>query len=84
MRGEPPSLFEAMQRREQGSGFDVERAARDLLDTTCDAQAVSRLEQERAQDQQVKRSLEQIGLWRVTTLLQTVCMRVARLPTECQ
>jgi hypothetical protein len=73
-----------MQRGEQGSRFDVERAASNLLDTASDAQAVSWLEQERAQNQQVKRALEQIGLWRIATLLQMFCMRVARLPTECQ
>jgi hypothetical protein len=43
-----------MQRGEQGSRFDVERAARDLLDATGDADAVVRLEQERTQDQQVE------------------------------
>jgi hypothetical protein len=73
-----------MQCREQGSRFDVERAASDLLDATRDADAVVWLEQERTQDQQVERPLQQIGLRRIATLLQTFCMRVAPRPTECQ
>ena len=46
-----------MQSGEQGSRFDVERAAGNLLDATCDAQAVVGLEQERTQDQKVERPL---------------------------
>jgi hypothetical protein len=46
-----------MQRGEQRSRFDVERAASDLLDAPCDADAVVRLKQERTQDQQVERPL---------------------------
>jgi len=46
-----------MQSGEQGSRFDVERAASDLPDATCDAYAVVWLEQERAQDQKVERPL---------------------------
>ena len=65
-----------MQSGEQGSRFDVERAASDLLDATCDAYAVVWLEQERTQDQKVERPLEQISLWRATTLLQMFCTRV--------
>ena len=65
-----------MQSGEQGSRFDVERAASNLLDATCDAHAVVWLEQERTQDQKVERPLQQIGLWRNTTLLQLFCMRV--------
>ena len=65
-----------MQRGEQRARFDVERAARDLLDPTRDAQAVGWLEQERAEDQQVERPLQQISLCRSATLLQTFCMRV--------
>ena len=57
LRGQPPSLFEAMQSGEQGSRFDVERAASDLLDATCDAYAVVWLEQEGTQDQKVERPL---------------------------
>ncbi len=44
-----------MQSGEQGSRFDVERAASDLLDATCDADTVVWLEQERTQDQKVER-----------------------------
>ena len=73
-----------MERGEQRPRLDVERAARDLLDATGDAQAVGRLEQERTQDQQVERPLQQIGLRRIATLLQTFYMRVAPRPTECQ
>ena len=51
-----------MQSGEQGSRFDVERAASDLLDATCDAHAVVGLEQQRTQDQEVERPLEQISL----------------------
>ena len=46
-----------MQGGEQGSGFDLERAARNLLNTTRDADAVVWLEQERTQDQKVQRPL---------------------------
>jgi hypothetical protein len=46
-----------MESRKQGSRFDVERAASNLLDATCDAYAVVWLEQERTQDQKVERSL---------------------------
>ena len=59
-----------MQSGEQGSRFDVERAASNLLDATCDADAVVWLEQERTQDQKVERPLQQISLWRTATLLQ--------------
>lgn len=66
-----------MQSGEQGSRFDVERAASDLLDATCDAYAVVWLKQECTQDQQIERSLQQIGLRRIATLLlQIFCMRV--------
>lgn len=65
-----------MQSGEQGSRFDVEGAASNLLDSACDADAVVWLEQERTQDQKVERTLQQIGLWRGTTLLQIFCMRV--------
>jgi len=51
-----------MQRGEQGSRFDVERAASDLLDAACDAHAVVGLEQQRTQNQEVERPLEQISL----------------------
>ena len=47
-----------MQCGEQGSRFDVERAASNLLDATCDAYAVVWLEQERTQDQKVERPLQ--------------------------
>jgi hypothetical protein len=46
-----------MQRGEQGSRPDVERAARNLPDASRDADAVVWLEQERPQDQKVERSL---------------------------
>ena len=46
-----------MQSGEQGSRFDVERAASNLLDATCDTYAVVWLEQEGAQDQKVERPL---------------------------
>jgi hypothetical protein len=49
--------FQAMQSGEQGSRFDVERAASNLLDATCDAYAMVWLEQERTQDQKVERPL---------------------------
>ena len=65
-----------MKSGEQGSRLDVERAASNLLDPTRDAYAVVWLEQERTQDQQVERPLEQIGFWRGPTLLQMFCMRV--------
>ncbi len=65
-----------MQSGEQGSRFDVERAASNLLDATCDAYAVVWLEQERAQDQKVERPLQQISLWRNATLLQIFCRTV--------
>ena len=57
LRGQPPSLFQAMQSGEQGSRFDVERAASNLLDASCDADAVVWPEQERTQDQKVERPL---------------------------
>ena len=47
-----------MQCGEQGSRFDVKRAASDLLDATCDAYAVVWLEQEGTQDQKVERALQ--------------------------
>jgi hypothetical protein len=47
-----------MQSGEQGSRFDVERAASNLLDATGDAYAVVWLEQERTQDQKVERPLQ--------------------------
>ena len=65
-----------MQSGEQGSRFDVERAASNLMDATCDAYAVVRLEQERTQDQKVECPLQQISLACNTTLLQSFCMRV--------
>ena len=46
-----------MQSGEQGSRFDFERAASNLLDATCDAYAVVWLDQERTQDQQIERPL---------------------------
>jgi len=46
-----------MQSREQGSRFNVERAASNLLDAPRDAYAVVWLEQERTQDQKVERPL---------------------------
>ena len=74
-----------MQSGEQGSRFDVERAASNLLDAPRDADAVVWLEQERTQDQKVERPLEQISLWRAPTLLQMLCRRERkRPPTECQ
>ena len=57
LRGQPSSLFQAMQSGEQGSRFDVERAASNSLDATCDAYAVVWPEQERTQDQKVERPL---------------------------
>jgi len=56
-----------MQSGEQGSRLDVERAASNLLDATCDAEAVVWLEQERTQDQKIERPLQEIGLWRSAT-----------------
>jgi hypothetical protein len=47
-----------MQSGKQGSGFDVERAASNLLNATCDAQAVVWLKQESTQDQKVERPLQ--------------------------
>jgi hypothetical protein len=47
-----------MQRGKEGARFDVERAASNLLDAACDADAVVWLEQERTQDQQVERPLQ--------------------------
>lgn len=44
-----------MQSGEQGSRFDVERAASNLLDATRDTDAVVWLEQQRTQDQKVER-----------------------------
>ena len=73
-----------MQSREQGSRFDVERAASNLLDATRDADAVVWLEQERTQDQKVERPLQQVGLWRNATLLQMFCRNSRRPPIECQ
>lgn len=46
-----------MQRGEQRSRLDDERAASDLLDAARDAYAVVWLEQERTQDQKVERPL---------------------------
>ena len=46
-----------MQSGEQGSRFDVERAASNLLYATRDAYAVVWLEQEHTQDQKVERPL---------------------------
>ena len=46
-----------MQSGEQGSRFDVERAASNLLDAACDADAMVWLEYERTQDQKVERPL---------------------------
>ena len=51
----------AMQRGDQRARFDVVRAARNLLDPPGDSQAVGWLEQERAQDQQVERALQQVS-----------------------
>ena len=64
-----------MQSGEQGSRLDVERAASNLVDATCDAYAVVWLQQQRTQDQKVERPLEQISLCR-TILLQRFCRRV--------
>ena len=47
-----------MQCGEQGSRFDVERAARNLLDTACDAYAVVWLKEEGTQYQKVERPLQ--------------------------
>jgi len=47
-----------MQSGEQGSRFDVERAASNLLNATCDAYAVVWLKQEGTQNQKVERPLQ--------------------------
>ena len=46
-----------MQSGEQGTRFDVERAAGNLLDAPRDAYAVVWLEQQRTQDQKIERPL---------------------------
>src|SRR5262249_14035959 len=60
--GDVAILFEPMERREQRAGLDEERAARNLLDTIGHADAVSRLERESFEDEQIERPLHQFGL----------------------
>ncbi len=59
---EPAGALEPLQRRQQRSGVDLEDAARDLLDTPRDAEAVHRLEAERLEDEQVERALNDVGV----------------------
>src|SRR5262249_10738472 len=48
-------LLEAVEGGKEGAGLDHEGAARDLLDALGDREAVSRLERERSQDQEIER-----------------------------
>src|SRR5436190_2225218 len=57
-----PAAFEALQRRQQRTGIDLEDAARHLLDATRDPEAVHRLEAERLEDEQVERALNDVGV----------------------
>ena len=61
LRSKPALLFQPVQRREQRSGLDVERASRELRDAPRDAQAVVRPQRQRAQDQQVESPLQEVG-----------------------
>src|SRR5262249_54801729 len=54
-------LLQTMERREERARLDDEGAGRDLLDPLGDREPVARLERERPQDQEVERSLEQLG-----------------------
>src|SRR5581483_3476058 len=53
--------FEAMQGGKQRAGLDGERAVRDLFEPFGDAEAVPRLELQRAEDQEIQRAFEQLG-----------------------
>jgi hypothetical protein len=51
--------------REERSWLHVERAARDLLDASRNAQSVKLTEGERLEDEEIQGALEQVGrLWR--------------------
>ena len=58
---EPARALEPLQRREQGTGVDLEHAARDLLDPAGDAEPVHRLEAEGLENQHVERALNYVG-----------------------
>src|SRR5580765_475998 len=58
-RREPACFLETMERREKRSGFDIERAIRDLLNAASDAEPVHVLQRESAEDEEVERALQQ-------------------------
>src|SRR5262245_292204 len=57
----PAGPFQPLQRDEQRAGIHAEHAARDLLDTARDAEAVHRLEAQRLENQHVERALDDVG-----------------------
>src|SRR5581483_10619644 len=59
--GDQPVRFEPVERRKERSRLHAEGAARDLLQAFGDAEAVPRLELERAEDQEVERAFEKLG-----------------------
>src|SRR5436190_4286361 len=56
------AALEALQRRQQRTGVDLEDAARDLLDPPRDPEAVHRLETERLEDEHVERAGYEVGI----------------------
>ena len=61
LRADEAAFFEAVQRRKQRAGLDVERALGDLADAAGDAEAVQWVRQQAAKNQQVERPAQQIG-----------------------
>src|ERR1700679_1401191 len=60
--GEPAGLLQAMQGGEGRAGFDLKCAAGDLVNAARDTEAMQLTRLERLEDEQIKRSLEQVGL----------------------
>ena len=59
--GNPAVLLQSVERGEEGARLHVEGAAGQLADPIGHADAVQRLQFERAQDQQIERAAEQVG-----------------------
>jgi hypothetical protein len=79
VRRQPAALFEAVQRRKERAGADVECPLGDLTDAARNAEPMVRPEGERLQDQQVERAAEQVCLVGQCGLLSSSDMRTPLL-----
>src|SRR6202034_2877609 len=73
-RSEQLFIFEAMERGIKGSLLDLERVARDLLDSLCDGIAVNGSKRNDPHDEKVERALRKVKF--VVCLLHAYCFYI--------